>query len=281
MKAFNIKKVMAVLSVGLGLTMVYTNCADVEFADAPVESIKSVPPEVIDDALKTCADAKAKGQLSTISQTINFADTRIESGRTKVCKFKAGPVTDDTPDVDGNLTEKNDYLRARYEQKSAALNVPANAVVCSAEIKAVKQQFYYDDIFYFTFNDIVLASSLKRSNASLDSATYQVDGQSVAFHKYDWSKITAANTDFKNVNSVADDYCVGGAQGMGQCTWPLSQQSGFVEMAWLPEIMVPVSLFATSPAQKFGFVVTGDNDPDDDCYHEDFDLNVKVEYFLM
>lgn len=251
----------------------FNNCSGVEFSS--LEDTNSVLGDVtVVEIIKTCDQVASTSSLKTFQASINFADTKVESGRQKVCPYKPGQATDDLPDASGNYTEKNNYLRARYEQYKT-VSLPANAVVCGVEVSAPEQVFQYDDMIYLTYNDYILASSLNRSLATSESLFYDDIGGGMTLYKYNWDDV--ANTDFAGVNETADDYCAGSDNGYGACDWPLSQQLGSITMNYNPEVLVPIS--ALSNNQKFGFIVTGDDDPDSDCYHENLDLDVKFYYF--
>lgn len=269
-----------------GLMLLYTNCSEVTFtSDGEREQSvvgfddETVVEENIETAIATCDQARASGTLMQRSQLVTFSDTREESGRYQVCQFKPGRESDNTPDASGNMTQVNDLLRARYEQR-VELDLPANAVVCDADFKARRQEFYYDDIFYFTFNNKILATSLERSLANTARKSYTVNSRQFRIFDYDWS--AHVNTDFEHLfSSGPDDYCLGEQEGFGSCQWPESQSSGFIELEFKPEVLVPIS-FEHDPGvkQSLGFVVTGDNDANIDCYHEELELDVNVKYFI-
>jgi hypothetical protein len=281
-------KIIVFVVLIFGLMSLYNNCSKVSVESMgqnkdsgqslnSTSTDSNAPTDItVDSAIANCEQAKVQNSLKTYTQVINFADTKKESGRANVCIFKSGSESDKSVDANGNMTMKNDYLRSRYEQ-SANLNLPANAVVCAAEIKASKQAFYYDDIFYFSLNNKVLASSLKASLSKTTKQDYNFNGNRISIYDYDWSKFI--NSSFVGVNSHPDDYCIGSAEGFGKCQWPLSQQSGYIEMGFDPEVLVPISISQANSLQKFSFVVTGDNDPSSDCYHENIDFNVKILYY--
>lgn len=276
------------------LGVAYNNCSKVS-VDTVADGSGTVGAVTVDEAITNCIEAREKGAILISDQTLNFPDTRNQTPGgapvAKVCKFKPGASTDNTPDpVTGNLTMKNDFLRARYEQEKE-LVIPANAVICGMEVKANKQQFYYDDIFYFALNDVVLASSLKSSLENTTKNDFSYKGKTIPLYDYNWSKF--ANSNFCHLSTACndpaekakytlgpDDYCVGSEAGAGDCKWPETQQNGYIELGFDPEVVIPISLGNKSEKNKVKLVVTGDNDETVDCYHESIDLNVRLSYYV-
>lgn len=266
------------ISICLLLAGLFSNCADVGFTSADGNSKVAGDPldsSQVQEIIKTCEKAAGANTLQAYSTTVNFKDTKEESGRDKVCRFKSGDASDNSPDAAGNYTQLNNELRARYEQYSA-VTLPNNATVCGIELSAPDQPFKYDDVIYITLNNWIMATNLKASLANTEIVEQQLENTTMRYHKYDWSKVAKSN--FEGVNDKADDYCSGMAEGFGDCAWPLSQQSGEIRMAFDPEVLVPMS--TASKTQTFGFIVTGDNDPDSDCYHQNLDLDVKIHYVV-
>lgn len=273
-------------TISLAITLVvaalivasFNNCSKVDFAgeesigkssqesggDAQGELVTSSPPEVR-EAIANCAQAAVTGRLLTANRQIGFADTKLETGRSQVCEFGSGD----------NLS-KGGGLRARYEQQ-ASLNLPAGAVLCDLEMNTQLQGFRYDDVFFLTFNGRILASN---DHTALQMKlkpeyTATVANQTVPVLKYDWLSLRSAP--FKN---EADDYCLGQAQGLSACTWPVSERSGKIQFEFHPELLIHLGLKAPAGQQSFGFVITGDDDPSLDCFHEKLEFAVTVRYYM-
>lgn len=280
--------------VALGfMTLPYTNCSDVQFAPSAEKSLESgnqsagqgdvkdglpnvpdAPDFVIDEprtpspeeAITNCANAQAQGKLKSAARIVSFEDTKVQSGRDKVCEFG----------VKGNLSKKDGELRARYEQV-VNLNLPSNAILCDLQMQTQLQKFQYDDTFFLLFNDRILASNLKSGiNSRLNPDSYiDVAGKSnLPLYRYDWSKIQTAR--FEN---VADDYCLGKDQGLGDCSWPITQQNGNIKFEFHNELLTHLGLKANSNQQVFSFVTTGDNDESVDCYHEKLEFTMQIHYY--
>ncbi|RYZ80392.1 MAG: hypothetical protein EOP06_25415 [Proteobacteria bacterium] len=279
------KKPLLLLLSAVVLSVAFTNCSKVDFGvtaasknadiNGPLGDPPVMPTPTVDDrppveeAIKNCAEAVSSGQLVTSDQKIEFKDTRVETGRKTVCEFN----------VRENLSPKNNYLQARYDQNQN-LMLPPNAVLCGVELKSDVQKFKYDDVFFLTFNDRVIASNLKRSVVmnSVDSIGL-TNGSRIPVYSYDWLKVRGSS--FEGVNNKADDYCVGSEQGQSSCKWPLSQKAGDIQFSFNPEILIHLGLKSPALDQKFGFTITGDNDPNDDCYHEALSFKMKVKYYIQ
>lgn len=224
--------------------------------------------------IKTCMQLGDTAQLLNHVQTIRFEDTRLESGRKKVCEFSEIVGSD----VNGNLSILDSYLRAQYVQ-TRTINLPANAVLCDIEIETQEQDFVYDDVFFLNLNSTVLASnhnSQLKSSLSGHVFKHSVTGQNISYYEYDWLKLR--NTQFKN---VVNDYCIGAEQGLSQCQWPVTEEFGQIKMKFDSEILIRASASTIEKgAQMMTFVITGDNDHAVDCYHQRMDLDLKLRYYL-
>lgn len=267
------------LAIALSLVL-FNNCSKVAFSTAqssvgvtggPGATPTPPPPEVIDQIVKNCADAKAAGKLLSQSYEVSFEDTRDESGRSQICD----------PSTPGNLAlnDKYDgYLAARYEQERT-LSLPVGAVLCGIELQNDPFTFKFDDMIFLTFNNYVMISSERSQLTSLlnyDTITVS-STKSLNLYKYDWMKLRLASFD----NDVSNDYCVGANENLGSCSWPKTQTTGSINLAWDSRLLIAISqMSADKSQQKFKFVVTGDNDPNIDCYHAKLILNSKVSYYL-
>lgn len=271
------------------LLFAFQNCSQVAFDSSRSESSKSSgtsddtsknggndgdatvvllpPPPTVDQAIKNCMDASIQNRLVTTDQIVLFEDTKVETGRTQVCEFGKGD----------NLDIKDGELRARYEQ-IRALNLPTNAIICDIEMATPLQKFRYDDIFFLTFNNRILATNSKSEMFMRLAPEFSVrlsNNKDVLVYQYEWLKMRTAP--FSN---VANDYCLGKDESGLRCEWPITEQSGNLIFAFSPELLIAIGLKGTATNQKFGFIITGDNDRDIDCYHEKLSFTMKVKYYL-
>lgn len=269
------------------ISLAFTNCAKVNFGateaskaaetngtfddgdDGDDDVVVTPTPPPVDEAIKNCAEAIASGKILSSNQTMEFKDTQVETGRQRVCEFG----------VNDNLAMKNNYLQARHEQ-TQALNLPAGAVICAVEMKTAIQRFKYDDVFFLTFNNRILASNLQRS-VVLNSVEPMplTTGEMVPLYSYDWLKVRGSS--FAGVNETANDYCLGAKEGKATCQWPLSQQNGNIQFTFNPEMLINIGLKANSADQKFGFTISGDDDPTVDCYHEKLSFDTTIRYYIQ
>lgn len=231
------------------------------------------PPTPIMETIRNCELLSQKGQLLENNMDLVFENTKIESGRNIVCEF----APDDKDIYSGNLSIRDGYLRARYTQLKK-LTLPPNAVICDLEMSGPEKSFKYDDIFFLNFNGKVLASNhkseikkfLPRENINLSSIEKNLD-----FFTYDWLKIR--NSPFRN---EANDFCLGLEENLSLCHWPITEQTGTIKLQFHPEILIRIAASRAINNQEIEMVITGDNNPDVDCYHDRLDLNLKIKYYI-
>jgi hypothetical protein len=223
--------------------------------------------------IKNCQNLASSNQLISFHQDIRFEDTKTESGRNEVCEFATG----DQQEYKGNLSILNSFLRARYTQ-TKSLDVPANAVICDVGIESAEQSFKYDDIFFLSLNNQILASNHKSEIEKViqpESFLHTQSNAQIDVYQYDWLKIRG--TSFEN---VVNDYCLGAQQSLSQCEWPITEQFGKIKLKFDPEILIRLSQKRIDNQHQLSFVITGDNDLKLDCYHQRLDLKLNVKYYL-
>ena len=271
-------KISFILLPLICLFALFQNCADKSFSESTarppsaVEGIEGIDNVVIDDdvieEVKTsCESARQTGKLMQSRQQIVFADTRIETGRAEICEFS----------INGNLETKNTHMQARYEQRQK-LQLPSNAVVCDLDMKTDLQRFQYDDVFVFNYNNFILATNNKTAlmdTTPPEGKLFLGAGTEVPVYKYDWLKLRGA--EFAN---VADDFCLGDDQNLATCSWPITERSGNIVFSFDQKILIALGLTAKSENQTFSFVITGDDDPEKDCYHEELSFEMNVTYYI-
>lgn len=175
---------------------------------------------------------------------------------------------------DGNLEMAQGVVTARAEQH-LTLPLPEDAVVCDLTMSfevdpGFEQVIYYDDNMFFTFNDVVLAASY---GPMVD--TLPKDG---LFARWDWASLAGMPFDF---DSATPTYCLGEAEGLSACDIPPPETNGPIALAFDPGLVNQLS-FAALQAGTFdyAFVTIGDNDPDVDCYHDAFTIEVEAPYVV-
>lgn len=232
-----------------------------------------VSDPVIEKHIKTCNELLSSRQYRLKTQTIRFEDTKVESGRNQVCEF----ATDNNTEYKGNLTTKNEYLRARYTQ-DRVIELPAGAVICDMEIESAEQDFNYDDVFFLSLNNYVLASNHRSELTKVLSpevVRHSRSGRDVSLYAYDWLKVR--ETFFENIEN---DFCLGAEQNLSSCQWPISEQYGKIRLKFDPEILVRLSEKKQNARQALSFVITGDDNKDSDCYHQRLDLGLEIKYYI-
>ena len=284
-----------ILSLGV-LMVAYQNCTDVKFSSTQTPAADSkndgqgnptgddtggvddanttpggtdvgvgVPPKTVGEVIDSCAKAEAQGKLLVKEEEIIIDDTKQETGRNIVCQDTVSDAKD------------NDFLRHRYEQ-DRSFSLGEKAVLCDMELSVPNKTFNYDDVFYFMFNGRILAANLGTTIPKTDSEIVKIDGKDVKMHTYDWLKVK--DSTFKGVEEGKDNYCLGATEGLSTCKWPITQQTGDIEMSFSQKLIVAMGLKSTDGVQKFKFSTTADNDPTSDCYHSRLDVRVKAKYYL-
>lgn len=221
--------------------------------------------ETVDETKISCDNAQAQNRMLMATRQIVFADTKEESQRNQVCRFGEN----------NNLGQENEFMQARYEQNQK-LELPANAVICDLDMSTPTQKFKYDDVFVFTFNDRILATNNKTAlYMTHPESTLMINSTPVPIYKYNWLSLRA----LPFVNQV-DDYCLGLNQGAAMCQWPVTEKQGNIQFDFNRDLLIALGSRAAATEQSFGFIITGDNDPDKDCYHERLEFSVAVKYFI-
>lgn len=298
-----------VLVLLFGLTSVFQNCAKTEFTTGQKTSTSGqgglgtsnpgsggsgggsgpggsdtnsdddggdfyVPPKDPEVISQNCASLAAQQRLLTHQQEIVFEDTRLHSGNSWVCDSDQNRRWEGL----GNLEPyRNDYMQTRYEQVRR-IQLPANAELCDLEIVMDQQRLKYDDMFYLSMNGVLLATNHGNSVSNLESTAALVGSENtgVILHRYDWSRLVGKL--FSNNTQVP--YCLGSSQGLSQCQWPESERSGNFLLDYNNELLINIGARAVANEHALRFVITGDNDPEIDCYHERFDFKVVAKYYI-
>ncbi len=227
-------------------------------------------------ALLACADKKIDlGALETADDIASACEQYepeeitlqvVFPAQTDACPWEEG---DNQGPFDGRLT-------ARVEQVQR-LELPLDAIICDMTFDFAGivpdeiQVMVYDDHFFFTFNDIVLASSFSPAVEALAA-----DG---ALHTWDWSRV--AGFDYHAVGDNYESYCLGDDEpgGTAACDIPATETPGPITLRFDEALVAELSLSAIADARyDFSFVTTGDDDVDRDCKHEAFGFTVTVPY---
>lgn len=270
----------------LAISFIYTNCGqpgDISLKSIPIDenSVSSVPgvPNVpapseptIREIITNCQNAISSGKIQTLVQIVNFEDSRVETGKERICEFaEQGEET-----AAGNLEMHDETMQSRYEQHRK-LNLPEKAVICDIKMLNDLQSFRYDDVFFFSFNGYLLASNNKTAvEAKLPPISRKLDENNfTSLYKYDWLKLRTAY--FEN---VADDYCAGYSEGLSECSWPISEEPGQIKFSFAPSVLISMSAGRPADSQTFSFAITGDDDERKDCYHEKLEFTMKVKYYI-
>ncbi len=265
---------LSFFGMGFVLCVSFSNCSQagkIELTTAASEKVLS-SPQTVNDIITNCQKAEAAGKLLISNQVVNFEDTRVETKKNEICEFaEPGKMTGS-----GNLEIHDGTIQARYEQ-NRNLALPAGAVICDVQMQNNLQSFRYDDVFFFSFNGYLLATNDQTAvQMKLTPQSLKIEASEFTnFYKYDWAQLRTAP--FKN---EPDDYCLGSAEGLSSCSWPVSERQGQIKFNFAQSLLVSLSAHVPSENQTFSFVITGDNDRSLDCYHEKLEFAMNVKYYI-
>jgi hypothetical protein len=173
-----------------------------------------------------------------------------------------------------NLETEDAHVTARVEQV-LSLDLPPGVVVCDLAFDfqgisgGTGTPMVYDDHFWFTFDDVVLAAS----NGPLISAFSEESGLPI----YDWSAVAGSPFDFETAT-----WCLGEDEGRASCDIPPPETNGIMSLSFEESLVSELSFRAVQQDRfDFAFITMGDNDRDRDCSHEDFSFTVEVPYVAV
>jgi hypothetical protein len=173
---------------------------------------------------------------------------------------------------DGNLEMEDAHVTARVEEVQS-LDLPADAVICDVQYDfAIDPEhasvMRYDDNFFFTFDDVVLAASY---GPMVDDFTTDDD-----LPIYAWDAV--AGTEF-SFDAGIPTYCLGEADGLATCTIPPPETPGEMALDFDSSITAKLSYRAIDQDRvDFTFITIGDNDAATDCSHNDFQFDTTLSY---
>ena len=178
---------------------------------------------------------------------------------------------------DNNMDPESGVFTARIEELQQ-LELPEQSVICdmafdfSGLVPGEVQFLTYDDHFFFTFNDIVLAASYGPVVEDLEP----VDG---GMYRYAWTPISGVDY---HAEEEFDPYCLGDGTGESTCDIPDTEVEGPISLNYSEELVSQLSLSAIEDERyDFGFITTGDDNEDSDCKHEEFGFTIEVPYLAL
>lgn len=172
---------------------------------------------------------------------------------------------------DGNLETEDAHCTARVEQVET-VDIGTGAVICDVTFDfrvggGEAQRMVYDDNFFLTFDDVVLAASY---GPYVD--LFPRDGD---LPIYDWDSIVGQPFEFGDIPT----YCLGEDEGLATCTIPAPETNGPIALQFDATIIEALSTRAVELGRvDYGFITFGDNDASTDCSHEEFSFEVEISY---
>lgn len=203
------------------------------------------------------SDEEAEAIIKTCANPANYQylDIPLVFGEhNDTCKFG----------LDGNGDRKDQFLQARF-RKDISGTLPAGATFCDLTLSSASSSLQYDDMLFFTLNNLVLASSHR---TIIDRLKPQSTGHKLWFFPdVVGSPVTLDNNNIR--------YCGPGVT----CVLPPHDTEGAFSLQGktTSKDSLGVALGGKPSTLTFSLIAGGDND-DGDCFYTAFNLNAKVGY---
>jgi|GEM_PF-3047142 hypothetical protein len=245
--------------------------------ETPKTPTEPKAPETSKDIMLACAAAQKEGKLVEMQKTLLFPKTE------QACNFGQND----------NLTPKDQYVRARFEQ-GMAIELTDVKRLCGLKLDVPQQKMKYDDEMLLLLNDIVLAASQNYSQKVLDydGKPYFPAGLAVDTEghvSYKWAEPNGLRG-LPYLNVKIPRYCLGldpkSADFDQKCQIPKTDTTGAMKLELPQEAVIKMAVKAgikfddvlkQAPVARFAFVTTGDNDYSD-CQHQDLKITVTFSY---
>jgi len=266
MKLLSTKMKLGIISITGSLLLLvigFNNCSKVAVSDLKESAsgelvVPTGNPVDPGDLTATCQNARALGKLRVAKFQKTFEDTNQQ------CEWG----------VNGNLSSLNGYVRARKDQAetfTVATTSSPQATICNVMMSSNEvSNFYYDDNVILTLNGFILASTTN-FNRHFESSN--------GYYKYSWDRLVGKDAQNAGSDTTADkQYCAGASQGISQCQFPLTEQTGTAELQFGEKAIQAILGMTSSKQINLGVTTTGDNDPATDCQHVSISLSIDVEY---
>jgi hypothetical protein len=164
-----------------------------------------------------------------------------------------------------SLPKRNAFAQA-IERQQVSLQVPEGGKICDIEVMTASgepQSFKYDDLFFLSMNDVVLASN----------ARFILSEGEEGLMGLDWlnSRGEAFPNNFNN--RTDQNYCLGESMGKSVCEWPMTQKTGPIKLQFDPELIEKIE----QNTNALELSIVGDDDGSD-CKHTGLNLKVRVDY---
>lgn len=241
-----------------GLLLGLSGCASGQFDDG--KGSGSTDGSIAIDSIEDVEEACAENEPVSVTLLVEFPATEPN------CPFGQGD----------NLDEEQGVITARVEQV-VELPLPEEVVVCGLGFDFLGisggegTPMVYDDNFWFTFDNVVLAGSY---GPMVDQ--FETEG---SLPIYDWDAVVGTAFDFDN---SVPTYCLGEDEGQSDCEIPAPETRDIMSLQFDEDLVNELSLRAVQSERfEFSFITMGDNDPNQDCAHEYFAFSVEVPYVRL
>jgi hypothetical protein len=249
------------------MMLILQGCSKVEFKKANVVGLPSTTSVI--QAIADCNNNVA--QIQEQEFPVDFDNPLNEVGSAPVCAWNQS----------GNTAMNNGYATARYAQLRE-LNLPAGAIVCGAQFIFATQAMQYDDDFFFTVNNYIIASNNDYwQNNFMQTGILPISAsQDLEIKSFSWNSIVGMGNYNKTGLSPGGNYCLGQQEGLSSCSWPKTQVAGSISMSISSNITTALGLTSQSGKMKLSFITTGDDNAGSDCQHEPLSMRLKIRYLV-
>ena len=255
------KFLIIILLVSLTALLSFQNCARVTAVDlAGTEKVTDLDvnePPINDPEVEVvsteCEKALQEGRLRSATYNFNFEK------QTKTCDWG----------INGNLSKKNAYVRAR-DEKYQTVDFDPSQTVCNIQLNNIHQNsFIYDDNIIITLNKYILASTTDFSRHFSSRNGLKI---------YDWSSIIEKPAQNAKSDTTPDkQYCLGAGSGSSFCLFPETETTNKIELNFDKTLIQKVLVNSSLSTVELGVITTGDDD-NTDCIHSGLNFDVTVQY---
>ncbi|MGE0172381.1 MAG: hypothetical protein AB7T49_06335 [Oligoflexales bacterium] len=218
---------------------------EVEAEEEEVATMDPPPPPValtLDVIKGLCAGTK-----TSMLQPVTIP------ARTNGCQYGVPP----------NTQPSQGSIRAR-EIDAVSVALSTDMVICDVSITSRVPTLFFNDDMYFLMDKYVIASDIEQFVTKFDV----VNGLRV----WNFDKIYNSN----NLNSdLKNPYCVGGP---GTCVTQEIPSTEFRSAVTSAQIAPIAAELIGQEGVSFSLVVTGDDAGAEDCVHDEYPLDIKIDY---
>lgn len=268
-KTFIIQIVVSVAALISAISLGYYFQRDIKMQAAVGGSQRQNSPIVKADSYsfteinQLCDGAGAK--LQTKEVLLNFEQPAPGDGRKTACPWGLGD----------NLTPRASKVSSRYEQIAMA-PVPQKTVLCGLQFEIDPKPFQRRDYFILTLNSRVLVTDAEFLFQYLQEETVALsENEKISSYIYDWSRVLGMRAPKDYAEAARREYCVGRDITLANCLFGNGEPP---QLDLHSKVVRWLGTKSMGPSLRFGLIVTGDKDVEEDCFHTPLQIKVKMQF---